>query len=53
MVDEMFEKSGVEEEEFTTALIYHNVMNDPEIQRIQLENMKKLGMGGMMGGFGM
>jgi hypothetical protein len=30
----MFERSGVEEEEFTTALIYHNIMNDPEVMKI-------------------
>lgn len=46
----MFEKSGIEEEEYTTALIYHGVMNDPEIMRMQMENMKKMGLGGMMGG---
>jgi hypothetical protein len=52
MADEMFAQTGIEEEEFTTALIYHNVMNDPEIMRIQMENMKKMGLGNMMGGFG-
>jgi len=31
MADDMFEKSGVEEDEFNHALIYHNIMNDPEI----------------------
>lgn len=31
MADEMFEKTGVEEEEFTIALIHHNIMHDPEI----------------------
>ena len=50
LADEMFEKSGIEEEEYTTALIYHGVMNDPEIMRMQMENMKKMGLGGMMGG---
>ena len=47
--DEMFEKWNVEEDEFTVALIHHNIMNDPEIVKIQRENMMKLGMGGMMG----
>lgn len=51
MADEMFEKTQVEEEEFTIALIHHNIMQDPEIMRIQMENMRKLGFGGM-GGFG-
>lgn len=52
MADEMFANSGIEEEEFTMALIYHNVMNDPEILKIQMENMKKMGLGNMMGGGG-
>lgn len=32
--DEMFEKHGVEEEDFTAALIFHNTMQDPEVQKI-------------------
>lgn len=53
MSDQMHSKYDVEEDEFTVALLHHNVMNDPEIQRIQFENMRKLGMGGGMGGMGM
>ena len=48
----MHEKTGIEEDEFTMALIFHNVMHDPEIMKIQMENMQKLGLGPMMGGMG-
>lgn len=47
----MHEKTGIEEEEYTMALMYHGVMNDPEIMRMQMENMRKMGMmPGAMGG---
>jgi hypothetical protein len=50
MSDQMHTKYDVEEEDFTVALLHHDLMNDPEIMRIQFENMRKLGMGGGMGG---
>lgn len=31
MADEMYEQNGVEEDDFTMALIAHNIMHDPEI----------------------
>ena len=52
MSDEMYENSGVEEEDFMAALLHHNLMHDPEIMKLQIDNMKKLGLGGGMGGFG-
>ena len=48
--DELFEKFKVEEEEFNTAMIHYNLMNDPEITSIIMQNMRKLGLGGGMGG---
>ena len=48
--DDMFEKHGVDEEEFNNAMMFYNLMNDPEVQRKVMENMRKLGMGGGMGG---
>ena len=52
--DEMYEKFGVDEDEFNQSLIHYNLMHDPEVQRIMMENMKKLGLGpGMGGGMGM
>ena len=45
----MYEKFGVDEEDFNSAMIYYNLMHDPEVQQTMLENMKKLGLGG--GGF--
>ena len=55
--DDMFETHGVEEEEFNQAIIYYNLMNDPEVSRKMMESMSKLqmmggGMGGGMGGMG-
>ena len=50
----MYEKFGVDEDEFNQSLIHYNLMHDPEVQRIMMENMKKLGLGpGMGGGMGM
>jgi hypothetical protein len=49
--DDMFERHGVDEDEFNQAMIQYNLMNDPEVQRKVMENMRKLGMGGM-GGMG-
>ena len=53
--DDMFEKHGVDEEEFNQAMMHYNLMHDPEIQRKVMENMSKLGFGGPggMGGMGM
>ena len=55
--DDMFETHGVEEDEFNQAIIYYNLMNDPEVSRKMMESMSKLqmmggGMGGGMGGMG-
>ena len=50
LADQMFLTSGIEEEEFTQALLYHNIMNDPEVMKFQFDSMKKMGLGGMMGG---
>lgn len=46
----MYDVHGVEEDDFNAAMIHYRIMEDPEIQRIQFENMKKMGMGGMFGG---
>ena len=52
--DEMFEKYGVDEDDFNAAMVRYNLMNDPEIQRTIMANMQKLGLGGFGGGgFGM
>jgi len=48
MADEMFEKTGIEEDDFMSALVHHKVMNDPDIIKMQMDAMKKMGMGGMM-----
>ncbi len=50
----MFETHGVEEEEFNQAIIFYNLMNDPEVSRKMMESMQKLQMmgGGMGGGMG-
>lgn len=50
--DEMFEQYGIEEEEFNAAMLYYQLMNDPEVVRVMQDNMKKLGLGGGMGGMG-
>ena len=57
LADDMFERHGVEEDEFNQAIIYYNLMNDPEVSRKMMESMQKLqmmggGMGGGMGGMG-
>lgn len=49
MSDEMYEKYGVDEEEFNSAVMYYNLQNDPEIMSLMMQNMKKLGLGGGMG----
>lgn len=48
----MYEKFGTEEEEFNQAMVHFNLMNDPEVNKIIMDNMRKLGLGGM-GGMGM
>jgi hypothetical protein len=52
MSDDMYDIHGVDEEEFNQAMVYYNLMNDPEVQRKVMENMRKLGFGGMGGGMG-
>jgi hypothetical protein len=32
--------------------MHYNLMHDPEVQRVMMENMKKLGFGPGMGGGG-
>jgi hypothetical protein len=34
LTDEMYEKYGVDEEEFNTAMLHYNLQNDPEITAI-------------------
>ena len=47
----MHERHGIEEEEFNQAIMYYNLMNDPEVSRKMMESMQKLQMmGGGMGG---
>jgi hypothetical protein len=48
--DDIYFKFGVDDDEFNHAMVKHNLMHDPEIQRILMTNMQKLGMG--QGGFG-
>jgi len=50
----MFETHGIEEDEFNQAIIYYNLMNDPEVAKKMMESMQKLQMmgGGPMGGMG-
>lgn len=48
--DEIYFRFSVDDDEFNHAMIKHNLMNDPEIQKIMMSNMQKLGMG--QGGFG-
>lgn len=51
--DELFETYQAEEEEFNSAVLHYNLMNDPEVTRIINDNMRKLGLGGMGGMGGM
>lgn len=44
--DEIFEKYGVDDDEFNYAMMKHGLMQDPEIQRVLMSNMQKMGMGG-------
>ena len=44
--DDMYEKHGVDEDEFNAAMVHYNLMQDPEIMRTIMSNMQKLGMGG-------
>jgi sugar (pentulose or hexulose) kinase len=47
--DEMFEKYGIEEEEFTNAVIFHKLMHDQDILHLGQENAKRMGFPGMGG----
>jgi hypothetical protein len=40
--DDMFERHGIEEEEFNQAILYYNLMQDPEVSRKMMESMQKL-----------
>jgi len=44
---------ATEEDDFNSAVLHYNLMNDPEVTRIIKENMNKLGLGGMGGMGGM
>lgn len=48
--DEIYFKYGVDDDEFNQAMVSHNLMHDPEIQRTLMANMQRLGMGGGGGG---
>ena len=50
LADQMFFEKGIEEEDFNSAMMHYNLMNDPEIQRKMMESMQKLQMGGGFGG---
>ena len=41
--DLLFDKFGIEEEEFTKCIQHYELMKDPEIIRLMTENMQKLG----------
>lgn len=41
--DELYEKFGIEEEEFTKCFKHYELMKDPEIVRLMQENLQKLG----------
>jgi hypothetical protein len=45
--DELFEKYGIEEEEFTKCFKHYELMKDPEIVRIMQQNMAKIGPEGL------
>lgn len=48
--DELYEMYQTEEDDFNAAVLHYNLMNDPEVTKIINDNMKKLGLGGGMGG---
>lgn len=52
LADDMFDRYGIEEEDFNAAVVYYNLMNDPEVNRKMMESMQKLGAMGGMGGMG-
>ncbi len=57
MSDNLFEQYQIEEDEFNQAVMYYDLGNDPELNRLMKDNLQKLGfpggaMGGMGGGFG-
>ena len=54
LADDMFEKHGVEEEEFNSAVMHYQLMNDPEVYKKMMESMQKLNVmsGGQMGAMG-
>jgi hypothetical protein len=40
----MFEKIGIEEEDINMAVTYYKIRDDPEVIKIQMNNMKSMGM---------
>lgn len=46
--DEIFFKFNVDDDDFNSAMMKHNLMNDPEIQRTMMMNMQKLGINPQM-----
>ena len=51
VVDMLYEKYGVEEDEFSSAIAEHSLMNDPEIMAMMRGNLAKMGPE-MMGALG-
>jgi predicted Rossmann fold nucleotide-binding protein DprA/Smf involved in DNA uptake len=39
LADDMFERHGVEEEEFNSAVMHYQLMNDPEVYKKMMESM--------------
>jgi len=39
LADEMFETHNIEEDEFNSAVMFYNLMNDPEVHRKMMESM--------------
>ena len=39
LADDMFEKHGVEEEEFKSAVMHYQLMNDPDVYKKMMESM--------------
>ena len=39
LADDMFEKHGVEEEEFNSTVMHYQLMNDPDVYKKMMESM--------------
>lgn len=40
--DAMFEKYGIDEEEYNSAFSHYNLNSDPEISTVIMQNMRKI-----------